>query len=435
MKTKSTVGRLITYLSEWRKSGARVAAMLLLMTAGTTAAMAADWVLNEDKYSATHYTDHLYLEVFLADLDCGNTYCQEGTVTATNGSKSVDLLKFKYINEGSDENETAEVKAQLVMPNAKAYFTNSSGSSEIGTDESSYWLKKWGSDNHYMTAKVDFYYSSEMAGGGWKIYFHFKHSDGKWYDKTLSSWVGTSDHLGLYDYDWKSYKIERTGIDKLTFTVPQLPNDIDSKLSSVRMRQATYDVVYTFVKQDGTTATLSKTYEADTNEKNEEVSFPDGVGNPARINYKVTAVHGVKDPSNWFNRRTNSESKEDAFKIVPTPGAITTEYHQFDYQTVLTWTTPKDINYLDVTPYIYRIQTDANGNPKSGASWSKRGALTRTSGGAMTFTDDDAEIGTYYKYIVANIPSDYIGNTGISEASLNNLSDDLLSKVGSTRRW
>ena len=405
--------------------------MLLLMTAGTTAAMAADWVLNEDKYSATHYTDHLYLEVFLADLDWGNTYCQEGTVTATNGSKSVDLLKFKYINEGDDENETAEVKAQLVMPNAKAYFTNSSGSSEIGTDESSYWLKKWGSDNHYMTAKVDFYYSSEMAGGGWKIYFHFKHSDGKWYDKTLSSWVGTSDHLGLYDYDWKSYKIERTGIDKLTFTVPQLPNDIDSKLSSVRMRQATYDVVYTFVKQDGTTATLSKTYEAGSNEKNEEVSFPDGVGNPARINYKVTAVHGVKDPSNWFNRRTNSDSKEDAFKIVPAPGAITTEYHQFDHQTVLTWTTPKDNNYLDVTPYIYRIQTDANGNPKSGASWSKRGALTRTSGGAMTFTDDDAEIGTYYKYMVVNIPSDYIGNTGISEASLNNLSDDLLSKVGS----
>ena len=31
MKTKLTVGRLITHLSEWRKSGARVAAMLLLL--------------------------------------------------------------------------------------------------------------------------------------------------------------------------------------------------------------------------------------------------------------------------------------------------------------------------------------------------------------------------------------------------------------------
>ena len=31
MKTKSTVGRLITYFSKWRKSSARVAAMLLLL--------------------------------------------------------------------------------------------------------------------------------------------------------------------------------------------------------------------------------------------------------------------------------------------------------------------------------------------------------------------------------------------------------------------
>lgn len=62
MKTKSTVGRLITHTM-------RVAAMLLLLVAGTNAVKASDWVLNEDKYSATHYTDHLYLEVFLADLD------------------------------------------------------------------------------------------------------------------------------------------------------------------------------------------------------------------------------------------------------------------------------------------------------------------------------------------------------------------------------
>ena len=65
--------------------------------------LASDWVLNEDKYYAWHYTDHLYLEVFLADLDGGNTYCKEGTLRATNGSKTVDLLTLKYINEGDDE--------------------------------------------------------------------------------------------------------------------------------------------------------------------------------------------------------------------------------------------------------------------------------------------------------------------------------------------
>ena len=56
MKTKSTVGRLITRLSEWRESGARVAAMtLLLLVAGTNAVKASDWVLNEDKYLHLNY--------------------------------------------------------------------------------------------------------------------------------------------------------------------------------------------------------------------------------------------------------------------------------------------------------------------------------------------------------------------------------------------
>ena len=48
MKTKSTVGRLITYLSEWRESGARVAAMLLLLC--TTAIPAwAEYEMEWDK--------------------------------------------------------------------------------------------------------------------------------------------------------------------------------------------------------------------------------------------------------------------------------------------------------------------------------------------------------------------------------------------------
>ena len=167
--------------------------------------MASDWVLNEDKYNGEHYTDHLYLEVFLADLDGKNTYCKEGTLRATNGSKTIDLLTLKYINQGDDDSQTAEVKAKLVMSNAKAYFTNSSGSDEITTSEKSYWLYKWGSSNHYMTAKINLYYSAEMAGGNWKVYFNFKHSDGDWYDRVLRYSVGTSTTLGLSDFNWRAY--------------------------------------------------------------------------------------------------------------------------------------------------------------------------------------------------------------------------------------
>ena len=424
MKTKSTVGRLITHTM-------RVAAMLLLLVAGTNAVMASDWVLNEDKYSATHYTDHLYLEVFLADLDYRNTYCQEGTLIATNGSKSIDLLTLKYINEGDDDKDDAEVKAKLVMPNAKAWFTNEVyGWGELTANEQTFTLRKWGSDKHYMTAKIDLYYSAEMAGGNWKIYFHFKHSNDSWYNMTLASSVGTSTQLGLSDFDWKSYKVERTGIDQMTFTVPQLPNDIDSKLEGIRMRQCTYDVRYTFHKQDGTTAIVSKSYEAGSSEKTETCAIPDSVGNTARIDVRVTATHGVKDPDNWFNVQTRTDTKENAFPVIPAPGAITTDYRQFDHQTAMTWTTPSGSNYLAVTPYIYRMETDSTGNKKSGSSWSQRGSLRSTRGGALGFTDDGADIGTYYKYMVVNVPTDYIGN-GVDESSLNNPSDALLAKLGS----
>ncbi len=408
------------------------AVVLLMLLAGTSALRASDWVLNEDKYSATHYTDHLYLEVFLADLDGKNTYCQEGTLIATNGSKSIDLLSLKYINEGDDESNNADVKAKLLMSNAKAWFTNGAyGTPELTSSEQTFSLKKWGSDKHYMTAQIDLYYSSEMAGGNWKVYFHFKHSNDDWYDRVLRYSVGTSTNLGLTDYDWKSYTAELSGIDQLTFTVPKLPNDIDSKVSSVRMRKATYNVTYSFYKQDGSMVTVDKSYEAGAQEKTEECSFPEGVGNPARIDYKVSVTHGVKDPDNWFNVQTKTETKENAFSLIPIPGAITTEYRQFAHQTAMTWTSHAGSNYLKVTPFIYRIETDANGKAKSGSSWSKRGSLSATNGGAQSFTDDDATIGTYYQYMVANVPTDFIGN-GVSESNLNSPSEALLAKLGCT---
>ena len=391
---------------------------------------ASDWVLNEDKYSGSHYTDHLYLEVFLADLDGGNTYCQEGTLMATNGSRTIDLLKLKYINQGDDESQTAEVKAKLVMSNAKAYFTNSSGSEELTTSEKSYWLYKWGSDNHYMTAKINLYYSAELAGGNWRIYFYFKHSDGEWYTRVLTNSVGTSTTLGLSDFNWKAYKAERTGLDQLTFTVPKLPSDIDSKFNGIRMRKCTYDVHYTFYKQDGSTVVVDKTYEASTTqEKTENCTFPSGLGNPKRIDYKVTATHGIKDPNKWFNCQTQTEEEILAFPVVPVPNAITTDFRQFDRQAVLTWTTPSSEHYMAVTPYVYRIETDESGTPLSGKSWSKRGNLDSTRGDVLRFTDDEVTIGTYFKYMAVNVPTDWI-NHGINESSLSNPSNDLLSKLG-----
>ena len=391
---------------------------------------ASDWVLNESKYYASDKTDHIKLEVFLCDLDGSNTYCDGGTVIATNGSKSYELVYLKYHDQASDGAASENVTAKLLMHNSKAWVTNATyGSKELNSSEQTFQVNKWASDHHYMTAEIDFYYPSELAGDEWKIYFNFKHSNGNWYNMVLRYSIGINNHLGLSDYNAAGYKIERTGIDKLTFTVPKLPNDIDSKFSDIRMRKATYDVRYTFFKQDGNTVVVNNTYEAGSSEKSEECNFPDGVDNPKRIDYKVTATHGIKDPDNWFNRKVRTDEQLAAFPVVPVPNAITTDFRQFDHQTVLSWTTPSSDSYLAVTPYIYRIETDENGTPKSGKSWSKRGNLNSTNGDELSFTDDDVTIGTYFRYMAVNVPTDWI-NHGISESSLNNPSDDLLAKLG-----
>ena len=130
----------------------------------------------------------------------------------------------------------------------------------------------------------------------------------------------------------------------------------------------------------GGTMTVDKTYEASSSDQTQECTFPEGLGNPKRIDYNLTVVHGVKDPDNWFNKKTKTVEAENTFEVVPVPGEITTDFHQFDKQAVLAWTTPSGGNYMRVTPYVYRIETDEAGSPKSGSSWNKRGTVSSTTG-------------------------------------------------------
>ena len=407
--------------------------VLSLFTFHFSPLQASDWVLNESKYNATDKTDHLKLEVFLCDLDGKNTYCDGGTIIATNGSQSYELLTLKYHDEASDGSASENITSKLLMHNSKAWVTNATyGSKELTSSDQTFQVNKWASDHHYMTAEIDFYYPSELADDTWKIYFRFKHSNGKWYNMVLRYSIYVNNHLGLPDYNAAGYKVERTGVDKMTFTVPQLPNDIDSKFSSIRSRKATYNVYYTFFSQQGMVQTAMQTYEASTTqEKKEEYTFPERMGNPTRIDCHVTVRHGVKDPSSWFRYYARTWTYENAFKVVSEPGTITTDFRQFDQKAVLTWTTPSGSNYMAVTPYIYRVETDEKGTPKSGKSWSKRGNLSSTNGGSLSFTDDEVTIGTYFIYKVLNVPTDWI-NQGIMESSLNNPSDDLLGKLGSS---
>ena len=86
----------------------------------------------------------------------------------------------------------------------------------------------------------------------------------------------------------------------------------------------------------------------------------------------------------------------------------------------------------DVTPCVYRVETDRQGSPKSGAKWSLRGKMASTKGGSQTYTDEDKnmQMGTYYKYMVVNVPTDWIGAKGISESQLNSPEAELTARLG-----
>lgn len=183
---------------------------------------AADWVKDESKYWAYQSGDHLRLEVFLADLDRSNTYSKGGCVYATNGSKTIDLVYLEYINDGDDGDVEAKVKAYLYDSNTRAWFADPCGSSQITGTNTTFWLRKWGSDNHYMTAYIDFYFPASMANGTWQIAYRFKHSNNSSYTIKLRSSISVDGSLGLSAIDAHKYTCEMNSPSNINFTVPLL---------------------------------------------------------------------------------------------------------------------------------------------------------------------------------------------------------------------
>ena len=406
--------------------------LMVMLCTLSMSAFAADWVRDESKYRLSQSSDHLKLEVFLADLDAKNTYSKGGIVFATNGYKRIDLLYLEYINEGSDESPTAKVKAYLLDDNCRAWFTNSAGLSDITTSNTTYWLYKWGSSYHYMTAYIDFYYPASMAGSTWLIGYSFKHSNGDGYIKYLTTRCQIGNTLGMSAIDARKYTCERTSPDNIKFTVPQLPDDIPSKVAELRSRICTYDVSFTYHKQDGSTEIVKETYDCVKNqEKTFNSTIPESVGNPKQIDIDVVVSQGVKDKKEYYWTAKAKFGKSDFFNVVPEPDAATSEFRQFDKTSALSWSSPSGNNYYAVTPYIYRMETDASGNTLSGKSWNKRGTLASNNGGTMSYTDDGVQAGTFYKYLLLNVPTEW-ENKSVTTSSLNNPDNALIDRLGGT---
>ena len=210
---------------------------------------ASDWTRDDNYFHATPSNDYVQFEVLLCDLYGTNTYSKGGYIQAVNGSETHDLIyiEYDYDSDDSDSNPTAKVKAYLSHKGAMAWFH---GGEKITSSNTSYTLSKWSSDNDYLTATIDYYYPANLAGKTWKIQYKYKHSNGSEYTICLNSSVTFPASLNVQPFDVSKYTCERTSPDKIKFTVPLLPR-YNEKANDERGRFCTYDVTYTFTKQNG----------------------------------------------------------------------------------------------------------------------------------------------------------------------------------------
>ena len=407
--------------------------LLCLLTLSPKMAKASDWILDDGYFKATSYSDHIRFEVLLCDLYGKNTYSKGGYIYASGKGSDKShhqliYLEYAYDSDDKDSNPTASVKAKVVYEGAKAFFDTGD---EIPTYEKTFTLKKWSDNKDYLTAYIDFYYPAELAGVTWNVHYNYDHSNGSHHWMVMNENCEFPSSLGLSTFDVSKYICERTSPDKIKFTVPSLPT-VSGKANDVRERFCSYDVAYTFTKQDGTTQVVNAVFECVKNEKKSfETAIPAEVGNPRQIDVNIKARQGVKDPTGIFWDNTDVYSKTKFFKMIPQSSGLAADYRQFDKAADITWSQPVDTaTYLASTPYVYRIETDDRGNTLSGQSWRKCDAVdwgkNKTS---LSYSDDGVPLGHYYQYMVVNVPDDWI-NKSITSLTLNNITDDLISRLG-----
>ena len=412
----------------------------------------ADDMLKDKYYTMNTYTDHVSFEVLLTDLYANNTWAREGVIKAyekkNRGGTSYELVRVYTKEMDDDEEEYYNVWVTNKRSTAKVWLSNAQyGSKEIGTSEVETKVYK-GRKSDRTYAKLDYYYGPEMAGKKWYFYYCCELNYGDKPDHYLGS-ADLSNTMGLKQIDLAKYKCERTGPKQFSFTPPALPGDVSKDLRDIRKRYGKYLVTMTYhlygsdktvVKTDTIDCPLSEVGATYSDSYNIEI--PDEVGNYRRVDMKVEATERL-DGSNANNgadgtcywKNSASYTNNDIALTVPVASKIETSFLQFEKKIVLTWYAYDDVAagkyYSDSEPYIYRIETDENGTPLSGQSWSRRTRLdsisTKTT---LTYTDRGAEMNKYYRYMIMNVPKRWQSKGFISDADLKSPTDDLIKQLG-----
>ena len=423
-----------------------------MLTAFATSVQADD-MKKEQFFTMTSYTDHVSFEILLTDLWSSNTWAKQGTIRAysQDGRKGDVLWLMDVQTKDWDDDDKADwdVFARVAIDGAKAWFTNmyGGGEKEITRVAQSDWNDNTYDQHRYtlnkgykkddLTAKIDFYFPAEMAGKKWYFYYEYLHSGGTVYNMRLGE-ATLSTTVGCKEFNHTDYSYERKGPDKIVFTVPGMPDDVPQKLKGSREHVGVYSVGFTYTLMDNSTKYVKERLQCQTgSSKKYEITIPEEVGNYYKIEMAIEVQDGLKDAAgNYFWNNKYVYNKYNYVQFVPVPGALSAEYRQFEQGVELTWDaytsrTSGSIYQRNALPYVYRMETDKNGKPVTGQSWVKKGTLDPIDyEQSQAFTDKNIESNSFFKYMVVNVPQEWIDNKSITASDLNSPSEKLLKYLG-----
>ena len=433
--------------------------LVMVLSMSVTPAFA-DKIKDDANFTVTEHNGYVTFEIMLMDGNWSDTWCRVGSVHAYSGSggTGTDLhIMDVETNHDDDDRTNWEFFARNTTDGSIAFLANPVASGAIieirpaawedwkdGNDDNNrnarpssvrYTCEK-SSGNLCPTAKIDFYYPPEMAGKKWYFYYEYIHNKGSFHKMEMGGATCSANFVDL-NFDASAFNIQRNGPEKLKVTVPQVTKTVESKLQSNRKYECKYKLVFDFVTQENKTVSLTQEYECDRNQKKTyDVTIPENVGNFKSVTCRESYTYGLKCTNGKFfgNPYTHSSVKQNLFPSVPMPFGLNTEYNQYENRADLVWNafpTGSTNIIRDCTPYIYRVETNQNGEPLSGQSWSKRGTLdpvgdTQDEG----YTDKMVQANTHYKYMVLNVPQEWLDNNTVKSSDLNSPSEKLIHQLG-----
>ena len=418
--------------------------LILLLSAPTQ--LHADDMLDSKNFWMNAHSNYLEFTVLVTDLWLNNTYAKNGYIRAyTNSNRTgtaISLLQVYTKDMDNDAIPFWEVFARNMIRGSKAFMQNtipmgdSSPDGSLSYDEQTFNVNKGsGSDDTFVI--IDYYYSPELAGKTLYFFYEYEHNEIGWKAMSLGS-AQCSETVDCSKFNTTDYSLQRKDIGTIQLNLPAIPNDIDQKLQDVRKHIGHYDVMLYYNLFDGTTKTQKESFDCQLGSTSAaNITIPTDVRNFKSVDATIESRDALEaDGGQCFWDERQKWELRDIFPYVPQPNNLHIDYLQFDNKVDLTWNSYSIIDgsdYIQSTyPYVFRIETDQYGTPKSGQKWSRRDKLSVISDTqGYSYSDQHVSAdGKYYKYLILNVPKEWENKSGLSANELQNPSDETIQSLG-----